>query len=110
MSDMSSRPEIGLCTGKDCRKADGFRTVERELRRACVVRPLSCLDVCGGPMVVVEPRGDSPMVIERVRNRALVLELVDHLSTGEVMSPRLRKRVLSGTRRSKARRRIARAG
>jgi hypothetical protein len=101
--------EIGLCTGKDCRKADGFRTVERELRRCGDVRELSCLDVCDGPVVVLDVRGDAPVVIERVRNRALALELVDHLTTGSELSGRLRKRVLSGSKRAKARRRLGRA-
>jgi hypothetical protein len=101
--------EIGLCTGKDCRKADGFRTVERELRRCGDVRELSCLDVCDGPVVVLDVRGETPVVIERVRNRALALELVDHVTTGSELSGRLRKRVLSGSKRAKARRRLSRA-
>jgi hypothetical protein len=101
--------EIGLCAGKDCRKADGFRTVERELRRGGDVRELSCLDVCDGPVVVLDLRGEAPVVIERVRNRALALELVDHVTNGSAMSGRLRKRVLSGSKRAKARRRIERA-
>jgi hypothetical protein len=101
--------EIGLCAGKDCRKADGFRTVERELCRGGDVRELSCLDVCDGPVVVLDLRGEAPVVIERVRNRALALELVDHVTNGSAMSGRLRKRVLSGSKRAKARRRIERA-
>jgi len=107
---MAKQPEVGLCIGKDCRKADGFRTVERELRRTCDLRSLQCLDVCDGPVVVLDPRGDSPVVIERVRNRAMVLELIDHVVGGAALSGRLRKRVLSGSKRSKARRRIARSG
>ena len=101
--------DIGLCTGKDCRKADGFRTVERELRRCGEVRELPCLDVCDGPVVVLDVRGEAPVVIERVRNRALALELVDHVTTGSELSGRLRKRVLSGSKRAKARRRLSRA-
>jgi hypothetical protein len=101
--------EIGLCTGKDCRKSDGFRTVERELRRGCSVRDLSCLDVCDGPVVVLDVKGDAPVVIERVGNRALALDLVDHATTGSELSGRLRKRVLSGSKRAKARRRISRS-
>jgi hypothetical protein len=110
-----SATQVGLCTGKDCRKADGFRTVERELRRACTVRELPCLDVCDGPVVVLDVGGDAPVVIERVRNRALVLEVVEHVDRpgGSVdvadFSGRLRKRVLTGSKRAKARRRIARA-
>ena len=106
---MVKRPDVGLCTGKDCRKADGFRTVERELRRACEVRELSCLDVCDGPVVVLDVRSDAAVVIERVRSRALALELVAHATDRAELSSRVRKRVLSGSKRAKARRRIARA-
>jgi hypothetical protein len=106
---MAKRPEVGFCTGKDCRKDDGYRTVERELRRACDVRELPCLDVCDGPVVVLEVRSDAPVVVERVRNRALVLEVIEHLANDEPLSPRVRKRVLTGSKRAKARRRISRA-
>ena len=106
---MTTRSEIGLCTGKDCRRADGFRLVQRELRRSGEVRELPCLDVCDGPVVVLDVHGDSPVVVERVRNRALVLGLVDHVTDGVELSGRLRKRVLSGSKRVKAGRRIARA-
>jgi RecB family endonuclease NucS len=100
---------VGLCTGKDCRRADGFRTVEREVRRAVDVVELPCLDVCDGPVVVLEVGRDAPVVIERVRNRALALELIDHVTEGTELSGRLRKRILSGPKRAKARRRISRA-
>jgi hypothetical protein len=106
---MAKGSEVGLCTGKDCRKADGFRTVERELRRACEVRELSCLDVCDGPVVVLDVRSDAAVVIERVRNRALALELIAHATDGAELSSRVRKRVLTGSQRAKARRRISRA-
>jgi hypothetical protein len=38
-----------------------------------------------------------------------VLDVVDHVTAGTELSGRLRKRVLSGSKRAKARRRIARA-
>lgn len=109
MSRRSGAPEIGLCTGKDCRRADGFRTVERELARACTVLELPCLDVCDGVMVVIEPRSSEAVVLERVGTRALALEVVDHVVDGEPLSGRLRKRRLTGTKRAKARRRVERA-
>jgi hypothetical protein len=106
---MTTGPRIGLCTGKDCRKADGFRTVERELRGAGDVVELPCLDVCDGPVVALEVDSDAPVVIERVRNRAMALELIEHVAEGAELSGRLRKRILSGSKRAKARRRISRA-
>lgn len=106
---MAKGRDVGLCTGKDCRKADGFRTVERELRSVGEVRSLPCLDVCNGPVVVLDVRSDAPVVIERVRSRGVVLELVAHVNDGDQLSGRLRKRVLTGSKRAKARRRITRA-
>jgi len=106
---MAKGPEVGLCTGKDCRKADGFRTTERELQRACTVRELPCLDVCNGPVVVLDVRSDTPVVIERVRSKAFARELVDHVTAGTELSARRLKRVLTGSKKSKARRRITRA-
>jgi hypothetical protein len=102
-------PEIGLCTGKDCRRADGFRTVQRELGRACTVVELPCLDVCDGPVVVIAPRSSEAVVLERISNRALVLEIVDHVVDDDPLSGRLRKRRLSGSKRAKARRRVERS-
>ena len=106
---MAKAADVGLCTGKDCRKADGFRTTERELRRCGEVRELACLDVCDGPVVVLGPRSEAPVVIERVNNRAMALELVDHVTSGTELTGRLRKRVLTGAKRAKARRRITRS-
>jgi len=100
MATTSGGPEVGLCTGKDCRGADGYRTVERELRRSCAVLALPCLDVCDGVVVVLEPRSSKPTVLERVGNRGLALEVVDHVVAGER---------LSGSKRAKARRRVERA-
>jgi hypothetical protein len=101
-------PEVGLCTGKDCRRADGFRTVQRELASACTVIELPCLDVCDGALVVLSPR-DEPVVVERVRNRAMALEIIAHVVDDAPLPGRLRKRRLSGSKRSKALRRLDRA-
>lgn len=109
LAPVAKGPDVGLCTGKDCRKADGFRTTERELNRACEVRELSCLDVCDGPVVVLDLRSEAPVVIERVGNRALVSELIAYVTDGDELSGRVRKRVLSGSKRAKARRRITRS-
>jgi hypothetical protein len=109
MVSTSGGPEVGLCTGKDCRSAGGFRTVERELRRDCTVLPLPCLDVCDGVVVVLEPRSPKATVLERIGGKGLALEIVDHVVAGEPLSARLRKRRLSGTKQAKARRRVERA-
>lgn len=109
MSRRSATPEIGLCTGKDCRHANGFRTVQRELGHACAVLDLPCLDLCDGVVVVIEPRSSKSVVLERISNRALALEVVDCALDGAPLSDRLRKRRLSGTKRARARRRVERA-
>jgi hypothetical protein len=98
-----------MCTGKDCRQANGFRTVQRELGRACSVVDMPCLEVCDGPVVVIEPRSSDSVILERVGTRALALEVVDHVIDREPLSGRLRKRRLSGAKREKARRRVVRA-
>lgn len=102
-------PQIGLCTGKDCRRADGYRTVERELRRSTTVVDVPCLDICHGAVVVLRPRSSDPVVLERVSGRGLALEVVEHVVDDAELSGRLRKRRIKGSARSKARRRIARA-
>jgi hypothetical protein len=105
---MDNRPPVGLCVGKDCRRADAFRTVERELRASCDVADLSCLDVCDGPVVVLGVRTDTPVVIERVRSRAMVNDVIEHVTAGAELPGKVRKRIVSGSKRAKARRRIAR--
>ena len=105
---MAERSRIGLCAGKDCRRADGYRSVERELRASCDVVSLACLDVCDGPVVVLRLDSDSPIVVERVEHRAVAAALVDHVTSGAELKGRARKRVLSGTKQAKARRRIVR--
>ena len=106
---MAKKPDVGLCTGKDCRRGDGFRTIERELQSTGDVRELPCLDVCDGPVVVLHLRSDAPVVIERVRSRAVVLEVIAHITDDAELSGRVRRRVLSGSKRAKARRRISRS-
>jgi hypothetical protein len=106
---MAKRPEVGVCTGKDCRRSDGYRTVQRELGRSCSIVEVSCLDVCDGPVVVLDVRSKDATVLERVRTRALALAIVDHLVAGVELSGRLRSRRVGGARRATARRRIARS-
>ncbi len=109
MAKHSRAPEVGLCTGKDCRRSNGFRTVQRELDGACTLLELPCLDVCHGVVVVIEPRSPEPVVLERIGTRALALEIVDHVVDADPLSGALRKHRLTGSKRAKARRRVERA-
>jgi hypothetical protein len=102
-------PEVGLCTGKDCRRSNGFRTVQRELSGACTLLELPCLDVCHGVVVVIEPRSPEPVVLERVGTRAVASEIVHHVVDGTPFPGRLRKRRVTGSKRAKALRRLDRA-
>jgi hypothetical protein len=106
---MAKRPEVGVCTGKDCRRSDGYRTVRREFERSCSIVELPCLDVCDGPVVVVDVRSPDAVVLERVGGRGLALQVVAHLVEGVPLSGRLRNRKLGGSKRAAARRRITRA-
>lgn len=106
---MAKRPEVGVCTGKDCRRSDGYRTVRRELGRDCTVIELPCLDVCDGPVVVVDIRSKDAVVIERVGSRGLALQVVAHVLERVPLTGRLRARRVGGSDRASARRRLARA-
>jgi hypothetical protein len=106
---VSTRPEVGLCGGKDCRRSDGYRTVRRELRDACAVIELPCLDVCDGPVVVVDVRSSDAVVLERVGGRGLALQVVAYLVDGVPLPGRLRSRRVKGSAGATARRRLRRA-
>ncbi|WP_040491971.1 (2Fe-2S) ferredoxin domain-containing protein [Ilumatobacter nonamiensis] len=62
-------PTVALCAGKDCRKrceaakirdslADGFRVVE-----------LKCVGICSGPVAIVDPGSDRPIVYSKLRSK-----------------------------------------
>jgi len=70
---------------------------------------VGCLDICHGTVVVVRPHDDDAVVIERVRSRKAVAGLVAHLTRGERLSGRLRKRVVKGSAARTAKKRAARA-
>lgn len=103
-----NRVEIGWCTGKDCRKCDGFAALQAELAADCAVVELPCLDYCKGPVAVADPRSAKPRVFGKLRKKG-VRELIAHVLHGEPLGERLLKRRLSGSHRTKARKRIARA-
>jgi hypothetical protein len=106
-----SRPDqalVGWCVGKDCRR-DGAAATRRLLEQHCTIVELPCLDVCSGPIAVIDPTGDRPVVLRKVRSKKVVTDLVDHVVDAAPMSDRLRQRQVAGAKRDKARRRIARA-
>ena len=101
-------PVVAVCTGKDCRRSDAHDELVHSLGAAADVVKVGCLDICHGTVVVVRPRDDA-VVIERVRSRKAAADLVEHLTGGERLSGRLRKRVVTGSAARTARKRAARA-
>jgi hypothetical protein len=77
--------------------ADGLQDIRRRL--------------ADGPLHLTSGQLDSyaEAVIERVRNRAMALEIVDHLTSDAPLTARLRKRRLGGAKRTKALRRASSA-
>lgn len=109
MSPKPQHPELGWCTGKDCRKADGFAGLRRALEEHAELLELPCLDVCDGAVVVLEPRAEKPIVLRKVRTKKGLADLILHLTEGAPLSKRLLARRVKRNDRAKARRRVAKA-
>jgi hypothetical protein len=100
--------DVAICTGKSCR-----RRVEHKALRAALpgrtVAEVSCLGICKGPVVALAPTDDVPIVIARVRSPKAIRD-VARVARGErPLSKRLRERMVTGARRTKALRRLVRA-
>src|SRR5689334_12611113 len=74
-------PRCYVCTGKDCRRDDGFKELRRDLDKVAKVREVDCQDMCDGPVagVVLDGRVEWFEKIRKERYRTAVIELV----TGE---------------------------
>ena len=69
----AGRPTVAVCTGKDCRKRSEYRELRAVLDDGAGggadVVETSCLDVCKGPVVIVEPMSVHPVVLAKVRSK-----------------------------------------
>ncbi len=94
--EMSARPCVALCAGKDCRRAEGYRELRSELGADADVSVVRCLEVCVGPVVVVEL--SKPIVLRKLRTRKQRRDLVAVLN-GAALSDRLDRRRVRGKSR-----------
>ncbi|MEM9711838.1 MAG: hypothetical protein AAGA17_06420 [Actinomycetota bacterium] len=71
---------VVLCAGSDCAKDErrAFRKLREAVRQSGLdVVPSRCLGVCNGPVVVVDPVGERPVVLRRVRRGAARRAVID---------------------------------
>ncbi|MET0908970.1 MAG: hypothetical protein ABWZ99_05825 [Ilumatobacteraceae bacterium] len=98
---------VGLCAGKDCRRSREFGEMQGALAR-CTVVETKCLDICDGPVVILDPLSDDAIVLSKLRSSKDVRD-VQRLANGEAkLSARLEKRRVLGSKRRSALRRAAR--
>jgi len=109
VSPQPKRPELGWCTGKDCRKVDGFADLRQALEPHAALVELPCLDVCDGAVVVLDPRADKPIVLRKLRTKKGLADLIAHVAEDAPLTKRLLARRIKRGDRAKARRRVAKA-
>jgi len=101
--------EIAMCTGKSCRRRPESSALHDALAGHADVVDTSCLSICKGPVVVVEPRGDAPLVLASVRSAKAIRDVSRMVADGRPPSRRLRERAAAGNKRTKAVQRAIRA-
>jgi hypothetical protein len=99
ISPSIDRPIVAMCAGKDCRKRDEFAKVHHELSERCDIVDLRCVGICSGPVVVVRPTSDQPLVFSKLRKKQQRRELVAVAVSNGKPSAVLRSRSVSGSKR-----------
>ncbi|MFP5321932.1 MAG: hypothetical protein ACLGIC_08805 [Acidimicrobiia bacterium] len=109
MAGPTERPVVAVCGGKDCARTrrDEHRALLEILADVEVV-PTACLDVCDGPVAVLDPTGEAPVVVERVRKGKHRRALVDVLAGRPARKP-FRSRVITGKAARTARKKAGKA-
>jgi (2Fe-2S) ferredoxin len=100
--------DVAICTGKSCRKRTESGGLRDAVAGVAEVVDTSCLSICKGPVVVVDARGDVPLVLARVRSPKAIRDVRRVVDGGEP-SRRLRERSVTGGKRAKAIQRAARS-
>ena len=98
---------IGMCAGKDCRRSREFESLKSSLAR-CTVVETRCLDICDGPVVILDPASDDAVILSKLRSSKDVRDLQDVVQRGARLTSRLKKRRVLGSKRRSALRRAAR--
>lgn len=98
-----SRPVVAVCASKDCARdrRDDHRALLDALGGEVDIVRTSCLKVCHGPVVVVDPLGARPVAVEKVRKRKR-RDGVLALARGGDVPAALKGRVVTGKARRKA--------
>ncbi len=68
--DVSERPSVALCVGKDCRQRCEFAKVRKMLAVDCDVVELKCVGLCNGPVVVTDLDNSAPDVYCKLRSKS----------------------------------------
>ena len=104
----STTTTVGAVRGQRCRRSHEFAAIQGALS-PCQVIETRCLDICDGPVVILEPLSDDPIVLSKLRSAKDVRD-VHRLVDGEInLSARLKKRRVLGSKRRSALRRSARS-
>ena len=106
-TNRSTTTTVGLCAGKDCRRSHEFAEIQGALSR-CQVVGTRCLDICDGPVVILEPLSNDAIVLSKLRSAKDVRDVQRHVDGDIKLSDRLRKRRVLGSKRRSALRRAAR--
>ena len=96
--ESSDRPIVAMCAGKDCRKRCEFAAVHDELVEQCDIVDIRCVGICSGPVVVVHPTADQPLVFSKLRKKRQRRELVAVAVTDAEPSRELRAQSGSGSK------------
>jgi hypothetical protein len=98
---------VGLCAGKDCRRSREFEDLKASLTR-CTVVETRCLDICDGPVLILDPTSDDAVVLSKLRSSKDVRDLQYVVHRDAKLSSRLKKRRVLGSKRRSALRRASR--
>ncbi len=103
---------VALCAGSDCAKDQrkAFRRLAESLADAGVeVTRTRCLGVCHGPVAVVAPDAESPVVVQRLRKGGDRRRLLAVVGGGDPGAELDRDRHVPGRKRREKAERKARA-
>lgn len=100
------RPLVAMCAGKDCRARKEFPAVRKELAACGDLLQVDCLGLCAGPVVVVAPAADQPVVISKVRSKQQRRDLVRLVADDGRLTKSLRNRRVDGSKRAKTVKRL----
>jgi hypothetical protein len=106
---LPDQPLVAMCAGKDCRTRCEYGKVRAELDRHCELIDLKCVDICAGPVVVVRPTSDSPVVLSKLRSKQHRKHLLGMLSSDGAISKDLRGLAVGKKKREATLRRVRRA-